>query len=202
MVTPSKTVGTELIAHQAVTHPGTVVGSAIDVSTKFRATVFLDHALVEAVANTNPPSWKVQISAASSGNENWVTVEEIQITETGTPATEGLTQTEASGETVMAVASTMDRAAGDIIYLQDAGTLVDSEWSEIQEFVTNTSIILLDGLTTGKDSSDTIWGSAQRDAVTLNLESVARLRVVFTHEGSVGANSHIWSTMTVLDSIA
>lgn len=202
MASPSKTAGTVALAHQAVSHPGTVVGSALDVSTKFRATIFLDHAIVEETANTDPASWLIQASAFTSGDEEWVTLLELPLTETGTPATEAMTATEPSGETVMAVASTTGFVAGDIIYLLDAGTLADSEWSLVQEIVSNVSIDLLDGLTTGKDSSDVIWGSAQRDIIPLNVESFVRLRVVYFHEGATAANSHIRATMTTEDSVA
>lgn len=202
MVAPSKTVGTSVIAHQAVTHPGTVVGSAQDVSTKFAASLFLDHALVEAAANTNAPTWLVQVSAESSGNEDWLTIVQLQLNETGTPATEAMTATEAAAETVMAVASTTGFVAMDTIYLQDTGTLADSEWNLVQEIVTNTSINLLDGLTNGKDSSDVIWGEAERNIIHLDLTSIARVRVVYMHEGAVGANAHIRATMTTFDSTA
>ena len=200
MATPSKTVGTSVIAHQAVTHPGTVVGAAQALPTAIEVTIFLDHALIEATANTNPARWLIQVSAASSGNEEWVTLQEILLKEDGTPVAEALTATEAGGETVLAVASTASRAAFDLVYIQDAGTLADSEWNLIQEIVTNTSINILDGLTTGKDSSDTIWGQAERRIASINIESIARVRVVFMHEGAVGANAHIRATMTVEDS--
>ena len=49
--TLTKTAGTSLLSHQAVTHPDTVKGSATDVSTKIAATVFLFHASVEAAAS-------------------------------------------------------------------------------------------------------------------------------------------------------
>jgi len=200
MAIPSKTVGTSVIAHQSVTHPGTVVGSAQDVSTAIAVRFFLDHALVEVEVNTDPASWLIEGSAAESGNEEWYTLQEILLTEAGTPATEVLTATEPSGETVLAVASTVDFAELDIIYIQDAGTLADSEWSRVQEVVSNTSIDILDGLTTGKDSSDTVWGQAERNVVPLNVETITRVRIVFMHEGPAGANAHIRATMTVEDS--
>lgn len=202
MVAPSKTAGAVALAHQAVTHPGTVVGSALDVTTKFRATLFLDHALVEAAANTNPASFLIQASAQASGTEEWVTIQEIPISTTGTPATEAMTATEPVGETSMAVADTTGFAAQNEIYIQDTTTLADSEWNMVQEVVTNTAILLIDGLTTQKDSADVIWGSAERYVVPVNVEAYVRLRVIYLHEGAVGANAHIRATMITEDSIA
>ncbi len=61
MATISKSYAVAL-AHQAVTHPATVVGSALDVSTKLAMTLALFHASVEAAANTNPGKFLVQVS--------------------------------------------------------------------------------------------------------------------------------------------
>lgn len=201
MASPSKSL-TSIISHQAVTHPATVKSSVLNVATVFQATLWLFAAFVEAAANTNPAKWYIQGSAQTSGDEDWVRLATIEISETGTPATEALTATEPSAETVLAVASTTGFAARDEIYVQDAGTLIDSEWAELQKIATNVSVTLIDGLTNGKDSSDFIWGSAQRDAPTFNVESYKRIRVVFSHEGAAGANMHIKVDAVEEDSIA
>jgi hypothetical protein len=79
MASLTKSYGIALV-HQAVTHPATVVGSALDVSTKLGITLLLFHASVEATANTNPGKFLVQISGAASGNEDWVTIREFDAT--------------------------------------------------------------------------------------------------------------------------
>lgn len=197
--TLNKTAGVNLLTHQAVTHPDTVKGSAVDVSTKMGATVFLFHASVEAAANTNPGTFRVEGSAAASGDEDWVTLAEVAAT-ISTADTEAMTATEPSGETVLAVASTTGFVAGDRLYIQDTGTLADSEWARCQEIVSNTSINLIDGLTTGKDSADVIWNDADAWAIYVDLSGITRIRAVFQHEGAVGANVHVKGTMVTLDS--
>jgi hypothetical protein len=201
MATITKTQGTVILAHQAVTHPDTVVGSAQDVSTALAATIVIFHALVEATANTNAGSFHVQISGSSSGNEDWATIAQFTAN-TGTADTEAMTATEPAGETVLAVVSTTGFVAGDLLYVQDAGTLADSEWGRCQEIVTDTSINLIDGLTTGKDSADTIWNDANVFTAELGLTAVGRVRVLFQHEGAVGANVHVKALMVTGDSIA
>jgi len=201
MATPSKTVGTSIIAHALVTHPGTVIGAAQAVATAIQVTLFLDQGFVEAAVNTNPASWLIQVSAQSSGDEDWYTIQEILLSENGTPADENLTATEAIGEDELAMVATTGFAAGEYVYIQDTGTLANSEWGLIQALLTGpVRMHLLDGLTTGKDSSDTAWGQAERNIVTLNLESIARYRVVYMHAGAAGANTHIRATATVEDS--
>jgi len=159
------------------------------------------HASVEATANTNAGTFLVQVSANSSGDEDWVTIHKFTAT-VSTADTEAMTATEPSGETVLACASTTGFAAGDNLYIQDTGTLADSEWALCDKIVTNTSIDLIDGLTTGKDSSDVIWNDADVFVAQLDLTAVGRYRVIFSHEGATGANCHVKAMAVVGNSIA
>ena len=201
-ITPNKTDSVAVLAHQAATHPITIVGSAIDCRTKRAATIFLYHAYVEATADTNPGKFKVQIRPdAGDGSvlEHWITVVELPAKGT-TPDTEAMTATEAAGETVMAVADTTGFVAEDLLYLQDTTTLGDSEWNECQEVVTNTSINLVDGLTTQKDNADVIWNDASKFVVDLDLNGVESFRVVWMHEDATGANGHVKALAITYDS--
>jgi hypothetical protein len=204
--TLTKTAGTSLLTHQAVTHPDTVKGSATDVATKIGATVFLFHSAVgstgtntTAEANTNPGIFRIEGSASASGDEDWVPLYQVVAT-VSTADVEAMTATEPSGETVLACASTTGFVAGDVLYIQDTGTVGDSEWARCQEVVSNTSINLVDGLTNGKDSSDIIWNDADIWAIYIDLSAITRVRVVFQHEGAAGANCHVKAMMVTLDS--
>lgn len=200
--TPNKTDSVEVLAHQAATHPTTIVGTAIDCRTKRAAVLFLYHGYVEAAADTNPGKFLVQVrpdSGEGTVNEHWITVGEYSAKGT-TPDTEAMTATEPSGETTLAVASTTGFAVHDQLYIQDAGTLADSEWARLKTFVTNTNIQLIDGLTTGKDSSDVIWNDASKFIVPLDLNGIESFRVVWTHEGAAGANGHIKAVAITYDS--
>lgn len=200
MASITKTADIEVLAHQAVTHPDTVKGSAQDVSTKLSASIYMFHAAVEATANTNAGQFIVQCSASASGNEDWVHVAIFTANAT-TADTEAMTATEPIGETVLAVASTTGFAQSDLLYIQDTGTLANSEWARCQEIVSNTSINLVDGLTVQKDNADVIWNDANVFCCQLDLTSVTRLRVIFQHEGSTGANCHVKAIMVTGDAI-
>lgn len=200
--TPNKTDSGSALTHQAATHPTTLKGSAVDCRTKRAATIFLYHGYVEAAADTNPGKFLVQIrpdAGDGSVNENWVTVVELPAKGT-TPDTEAMTATEPQGETVMAVSSTTGFVAEDELYIQDTGTLADSEWAKCQEVVSNTSIDLVDGLANQKDSSDVIWNDASKFVVTLDLNAVESFRVVWMHEGATGANGHVKADYITYDS--
>lgn len=200
-ISVNQTVGTSVLTHQAITHPDTVKGSAQNVSGKIGATITLFHASVEATANTNPGLFLVQTSAASSGDEDWATIAAFPAT-ISTADTEAMTATEPVSETVLAVSSTTGFVANDVLYIQDTGTIADSEWARCQEIVSNTSINLIDGLTNQKDSADVIWNDADIFVCYVDCRSVARLRVVFQHEGTTGANCHVKALMTTHDSWA
>jgi len=201
-ITPNKTDSVSVLTHQLATHPVTIVGSTQDVSTKRAVLIFMYHGYIEATADTNPGKFKIQVRPdAGSGSvlEHWITIAEYLVKGT-TPSDEALTATEPSGETVLAIASTTGLAAEDQVYILDAGTLADSEWGELQEIVTDTSATLMDGLTTGKDSSDSIFNDASRFVCALNLEFVKAYRVVWSHEGVTGANGHVKALAVTYDS--
>lgn len=200
--TPIKTDSVSVLSHQAATHPATIVGSAIDCRSKMAATLFLYHGYVEATADTNPGKFLVQIRPdAGDGTvlEHWVTV--LELTAKGTtPDTGAMTATEPVAETVMAVASTSGFAVEDELYIQDTNTLADSEWAKLRSIVTNTSLTLIDGLTTQKDSADFIWNDASKFVVALDLRAAESFRVVWMHEGATGANGHVKALAITHDS--
>lgn len=181
-----------VLSHQEVTHPTTVVGSAIDVSLARRATVFLYHGYVEATADTNPGSFLIQMrpeAADSTVKEHWLT----HTTKTAggtTPDTEALTATEPVGETVLACASTTGFAVSDKLYIQNASTAA-SEWALLRKFAANTSVTLTDGLANDQDTSSVIWNDANVWIVELDVTAIDAIRVVWQHEGATGANGHI-----------
>lgn len=201
-ITPSKTDSVEVLAHQAATHPVTIVGSAIDCRTKRAATVYLYHGYVEATADTNPGKFLVQVrpdAGDGSVTEHWITVVEL-VAKGTTPDTEAFTATEPAGETVLAIASSSGFAVEDELYLQDTGTLADSEWAKCVVVTSNTSLTIMDGLTAQKDSSDVIWNDASKWVVSLDLNGIESFRVVWMHVGATGANGHVKALAITHDS--
>lgn len=201
-ITPNKTDSVEVLAHQAATHPVTIVGSAINTSTKRGATIFLLHGYVEAAADTNPGKFLVQIrpdDGAGSVNEHWITVVELPAKGT-TPDTEALTGTESAGDTVLECASTTGFAVEDELYIQN-GTLANSEWAKLRSLVANTSLTVMEGITNAQTSS-TVWNDASKFIVSLDLNAVESFRVVWMHEGATGANGHVKALAITYDSDA
>ena len=124
------------LAHQAVAHPDTVKGEDIDVSRIDAATIICYHAPVEAVANTNPGSFLIQVSPSVSDSSNWATVAS-HTAAVVTADTEALTAAEPSGDKALTVLATTGFAAADNLYIQDVSEVTTSEWGMCQEIETN-----------------------------------------------------------------
>lgn len=157
---------------------------------------------MEATADTNPGAFLVQVrykAQGTTGAEDWITIAEFTAKGT-TPDTEAMTATEPVGETSLACASTTGFAARDCLYIQDTGTLADSEWAELRTLVTNTSFTLMDGLTNQKDSADVVWNDASKWVLGIDLRPYQEIRVIWTHEGATGANGHVMAYLVTHDS--
>ena len=199
MAAPTQTIGTSVLSHQAVAQGATVVSSAINVATKIRGSLFLFHALVEQTANTNPQKWIIQTSGETSGDEDWITIQEIPISFTGTPGGEVLTATEPIGETVIAVAATTGFVQGAELYVEN-DVLASGEWATVDGIVGNTSVDLLSGLTNEQTAAASfLFSDAQKDIVTLDLTTHNRIRVIYQNEGATAVNAQIKATLTTWD---
>ncbi len=204
MAAPSKTADRTLISHQAATHPVTITGTELDVSTLIRLGIVLFHGFVEAAANTNPGVFYIRGNPSASGDDKWADIFSIPVN-IGTPDDEVLTAIEPVDATAMAVAATAGFVAEDHLYLQDIDTLADSEWAKCQEIVTNTSIDIVDGLRVEKSTAGSgckIFNDAFILPIDLDVTVWKRLRIDYLHEGATGANGHILVLASSWDSIA
>ena len=155
------------------------------------AQIHMHHGFIEEGANATPASFFVQTNLGIT-NESWTTVAQFTVTD-ATTFIENMDETEASGVVVLAVSSTTGFAANDYIYIQDASVVADGEWHQIDVIVSNTSINLVSGLVTGKDTADNIFSDAETFTMQLDLSGVARWRVIYKNEGSGPAmNTAIW----------
>lgn len=193
---------TVLLAHQAVANPNTVVGAAVtvpnitvdaDTLTQHRVDeirIEAYHAFNQATANDDPQSILIQTSLSISGNADWVTVVEF-VPASGTPSNEVCTANEAQGDKAIDVAATAGFVAGDLIYLRDT-VATDSEWAYVENVVLNTTVDLVDGLTTAHAlTTTTIFGNAEKFVAKISVKGVERIRCVYQNEGGTAADTHV-----------
>ena len=140
------------------------------------------------------------MSGSSSGNEDWATVARFRAF-SGTYSSTTIDGAESIGATLIETGVTTGFADGDVVYIRDSGTVADGEWGQAVEVITDTSVELWDGLTNAKDAADLIYRPAEVFTCQLDLTAVGRVRVVFHHEGTTGADVHVKAMMVTGDSI-
>ena len=192
-----------LASHQALTHPGIFVGvttNEIDVTTKLFGQIYIYHANIEETANVEGVRYAIQTSRLTSTDDDWLTAVEFR-TDVAAAASEAMTATEAAGVKVLAVAAITGFVEGEYLYIQDTGALANSEWRWNDLLVASTSIDIIDGLTTGKDSSDVIFNKAEQFYAKVDFGGVKRVRLFVWHRAAAGSNLHFKADMTTTDSI-
>ncbi len=189
-----------LLAHQAVTHPNTIVGTTVNVGRFDEAQVECYHGFDEAAANTNPASFLIQTSLSDSGNEDWVTIVEFTVAN-GTPTTQVFLANEPIDETLMEVTDASISAAGDLIYIRDT-VAANSEWALVQEVdtVIPEFIVLVDGIARAHAITTTaIFTDAEKFPVRINVKAALRVRAVYQNEGGAAANTHIKAEIVLIE---
>ena len=180
-----------LLTHQAITHPGNVIGSALDVATYLRGVVRIFLANVETTANATGVSVRLEYSGEATGDD-WSKY--VEWTGSTTAAeTEALSDAggEPEDETTLAVASTANLAVGDLIYIRDDDSVAGGEWRRIVSVVTNTSVTIDTGLTAAKVQNDDIFDQAEIFSIPVQLEGIKRLRVAIVHQAATGSDIHV-----------
>lgn len=179
----------DLLAHQEITHPANVIGTAVDCSTWLMAQVTAFLANIETTANATGAAVVIQGSIETSGND-WVDILRF-VGSTTAAETEVLTATEPVSETVMAVASTTNLVVGDLIYIKDDTSVATSEWHEIVAVAANTSITLADGLAVEKVANDDVYDQAQRFTLPVDCAGFKRIRAIVVHQAGTGSDLRV-----------
>ncbi len=197
MATFSKTQGTSVLSLQSVAASTVLLGSAIDVSTKIAASIFIHFGRRVATASTAGARIRIEASSKSSADGHWYPLAMFE-TNFAAVESEAVSGTVNAGTNVITVASTTNLAANDIIYI-DNGTIANSEWGRIKSVSTNVSVTIEDNLVNAQTGA-TIYDGAEVFVANLNLQSVGRIRVVvdgssFTQAFAI--ESHIVTTDSI-----
>src|ERR1041385_2559867 len=149
MPTPTKTQNRTLLSLQSVAASAVLIGSALDVSSLWEATVFLHFGRRSATAAGAGANLRIEGSPKSSGDGQWFPLQ-IFTTQFAACEAEAVSGTVASGTNVITVASTTNLTAGDIIYI-DNGTIANSEWGRVKAISANVSITRSEERRVGKE---------------------------------------------------
>lgn len=197
MANITKTVGTTVLSLQAIASATVVLSSALDVSTKLAATIFIHFGRRATTALTAPCNFRVEASAKSSGDGYWFPLA-VFSTQLATAESEAVSGTVSAGTNVITVAATANLVAGDIIFISNS-TIGNSEWGRIKSIVANTSVTIEDNLVNAQTGS-TIFDQAEMFAAQLDLTAVSRIRLVADGSGT-GQEIAVDAFMVTGDSI-
>ncbi|MFZ2641001.1 MAG: hypothetical protein WA117_08415 [Verrucomicrobiia bacterium] len=192
MANITNTQGTSILALQSIAHEGVVISSAIDVSTKLAATVFIRFGRRSgSLFTTGWPNFRIEASAKSTGNDAWLPLAMFQpsigtsYSGTSTIAARNLNGEHAAGATELLIKTAVTNlAAGDLIFIE-ASTFTDSEWARVRKVVTGTlKIYLEEGLVNTHQDDSAIYDQAELFVAQLDLTAIGRIRVVADNANS------------------
>lgn len=199
--TANKTLGGVLLAHTQQATAAVTLGSAVDVSTKFSARVFVSVGRTVATALTNELNFRLEASAKSSGNDEWYPLYPFT-TANGKTACNATTLNGATsaGATTCVVTSATGYAAGDILYFRETGTPGDSEWARIKS-MSGTTVTFEEALTRAHTNGITVTDLGERLSYEVNLDNVGRIRLAVDSASSAsGQTVDVLAWVTTFDS--
>lgn len=197
MATPSKTVGTSVLAIQSVASNTVVISNPIDVATKFFVDVYIWFGRRATTALTNPANFRIETSSESSGDGFWIPVSQVS-SDTATSTGPTLSSQATSGTNDLPCTIT-NFVVGDLVYIDDP-TIGQSEWGIVKSTATG-HLYLEDNLVyTHPQTTTTVYRIANRWKIGVDVSAASRLRVVADCSGT-GQSTAIRVKMTSLDSV-
>ena len=138
--TLNKTAAQALLAHTQQATAVITIGSAVDVSTKVGpAVAFVKMGRSTTTALSNEVKFRLEGSAKTSGNDEWIPLYEWTSSSGKTTASSTtLNGATTAGNATTLLTSGTGFVAGDHVYLRETGTPANSEWSRVASISTNT----------------------------------------------------------------
>ncbi len=175
-------------------------GAVTAIDNDYATIVYIDLALSSGTAHTGT---KIVVygSPETSGDQNWIEITNY-VSITGTAVEENFDNSSETGP-VLEVGLTTGYEADEArwIFLEDNGTVANSEMGLLISFVSNTSITVEYALTNAKDTADRIYNIAQRQAVSIPF-GVRRFYIHYDNTFDVdGSAVHVHSFMSQVTGI-
>lgn len=200
--TLTKTAAAVLLALTQQATAAITVGSAVDVSTKVGpATAFVKMGRTVATALGNQVKFRLEASAKTSGNDEWVPIYEWT-SANGTTAASSTTLNGATtaGNATSTLTSGTGFAAGDLVYFRETGTPGNSEWSRLlsQSGATST---FEEAQTRNHTNSIVVTDTAEMWAIPIDISGHVRVRlVVDTASAASGQTVDVIAWLVTADS--
>ncbi len=178
-----KTIQGSIVALQNVTvAPRVVTSSDINVTNYLSATIFIHLGRLTTSAFTAGVNFRIESSAASSGNGQWYPATIFTSPIGSSVASQAVSAAAPAGQKVIPIANTAGFAVGNIIFISNPVT-GNSEWARVTTVTLNTSLTVEDNLINDQTTS-TVYNQAEMYLATIDTTSMVRLRVVVDGSGS------------------
>ena len=182
-----------------------IEGATVDCAAKYQSVLTVVVALASATAQANGMDIRVQISAATSGDEDWVDFVNF-VGPIGTANTEAITNNPlAAGSTTITCASTTGYTLptgtdNGLRYIKD-GTIGNSEIFLQTALTTNTNITALDGTTHEHIQNVAMWNIVGVYVCQVP-DSTNRARVVYNNtKDAAGSACDVMSRISSITAI-
>lgn len=177
--TLTKTAAQALLAHTQQATATITVGSAIDVSGKVGpATALVKMGRSVATALTNEVKFRLEVSAKTSGTDEWVPLYEWSSANGKTTASSTtLNGATTAGNTTTVLTSGTGFTAGDLCYIRETGTPANSEWSRELSVSTNT-VTWEEAQTRNHTTGIACTDLAEMWAITFDVSGQVRTRLI------------------------
>lgn len=189
----TKTIETELKAITAVAAEVQSLSSELDLTGQEKqVTILIDHAKDNASASVGQGTeYVVQVSEKAAGSDTWRSIASFVAAITA-PSSVATDTDEAVGQTVIECGATVP-AIGDVIFFKN-GTIASSEWANvIARVITGGSeTFTIESGLTNIQVAGTYFTQGEHFVVTINVESITRLRVVCNNTKGTTNRAIVW----------
>lgn len=202
--TLTKTAAQALLAHTQLATATQAIGSAIDVSAMVGpATAMVKLGRSVATALSAGVAFRLEGSAKTSGNDEWVPIYEWASTTAAVNATTVNDAAFNAADTTFVVTSGTGLSGGDLIYLRETGTPANSEWTRIGS-ISGTTVTLEEAITRSHTNSIAVTDGAEMYSIPVDLSAHVRIRLVANANNiaATGQTVDIIAWLVTADSVA
>jgi hypothetical protein len=198
LITPNKTANQTLLSWQDVANTNIVLGTPVDVSGKYSASILIKFARKTGTAfSTGWPNVRIEGSQKTSGNDAWGTLLQYQTALGVSIANTTLNGAVSAGATSFVVTASTNIAAGDILFLED-GSQANYETCRVKS-VSGTTITPEEALTFSHQTAKIVTDQAEIYQPLIDLTGIVRVRAVCDN-GNSGQTIAVQVLMTTHDS--
>lgn len=183
-VTPTKTIGSSLLAWQDQAAATVLISSVIDVSTAWA--IALNILLARAISTVfvgNAPQLRIEASGKASGNDAWVPLLILTPAVGASIAQTTLNGAVSAAATSFVVTSATNLSAGQLAFVGHTSDVTKYELCRIKS-VSGTTITPEDAVTYAHDTGALVTGQAESFFPALDCSAYSRLRIVVDNMGN------------------